>query len=436
MRYEPQNDVEKRADSFLSLMTDNIFWPAPAVLLGGNEAHPVLFTATAMPLSDSFDEIFSTLKRTSIYLQNGIQVALDFSGLRAARSAIGTGPWQSVGPVRFMEAFERAPQGAGSRTPLRFFLNITHQDIHEYLEYMLGAPSHVRFALGLTPEFLSALENGGRIRLYHRPQGEAGVEVAAAEIFKGVARVLAKGIPIDLMFLDSVQLFRSQHQIADECILSPHNQFVYPGELTAGGALNLTAFFAGGAMDEIALKQALDTAVVFLDNCFERCFYPDESLRAITCQKRRIALSVLGIDDVLNKMDPSGHLLSRKRLTAKIAAHLQKASLRASHDLGRRRGLKNRIYFQGQWHETRHSQVLAQTPINLIPQIANVPPYLLRREMGLKDFRSLYPLHVLWQESLGNIASLRHPLKGLDLTTLTQLVLETHNLRLPVFEMA
>lgn len=433
--FSPQSDASASCAEFRQLMENNFFWPAPAILLNGAEAHPTLFTSTALGLSDSFDEIFSTLQRTSVLLQNGIQVALDFSSLRAARLAIGAGPWQSVGPVRFMELFERAPQPTGSRTPLRFLLNIDHQDIHDYLSYVATAPAHVRCAISLTREFMTALEKGGRIRLYHKSGGEATSEVAAADLFRGVAKILARGMPLDLLFLDTLREFRMSRRISDEHLLNPHNQLVLPGELVATGALNLASHLQGGTLNETVLQTSFATAIRFLDNCFEKNFYPDDMIRQVTRQQRRLAVSILGIDDVLHSLDPSEHSENRARMVTRLVQLLQSAAVQASHDLGGRRGLENHIFHASHLTPTRHVQVLGQIAIPLLPQIANTPSYLLRREMGLKELREMYPLHVRWQEGLGNIASLRHPLKGLDLTTLTQLVLETHRMGLPVFEM-
>lgn len=425
--FKPAARVEQRAQEFYSLMQGNEFWPSPAILLHENAPQPRLFTATSLLVSDVIDEIYSCLQKSSLLLQNEIQVGLDFSGLRGSRHQGGVSAWQNLGPVRYMELFERAPQVSQNRTPLRFMLNIDHQDIHDFLDYATRAPVHIKLAIALTDGFIHALTTGGRIGLKHRPDGEITREAPAAELFRGIAKLLQRDVPVDLVFVDALEKFRDAKNISASCILSPHNQLMEPGELAATGCLNLAAFINGNSLDEVRLERSIGLALRFLDNCFERNFYPDSDIENITRTSRRVIISLLGIESVLGAIDPSHHPENRSRLSLQLAMRLQMMAIKASQLLARERGACH--------NSMRNVQVLGQLSIPLIPQIANEPGYFLRREMTLDDFKLMYPLHAIWQGEMTNIVSLKHPIKGMDLATLTSLVLETHKLGLPVFEM-
>lgn len=434
-RFEPLADVKHTAECFYKLIAENLFWPSPVILLEGAKAHPVLFNSTALALSDSFDDIFETLKRASILLQNRIQVGLDFSYLRAARSAISTSHLQSVGPVRFMELFERTPQASDAKTPLRFLINVDHQDIEAYLEYAQTSPAHVRHALGVTPAFLEALETGSRMALYHKKNAEPAADIPAQNVFKAIMRVLAKGVVLDFIFLDHLHAFRRDRAIPDAFLLNTQNQLVAPGELMATGAVNLAPFASENGIDEAGLARTLEGALHFLDNCFEKNLYVDEGVKEATKEGRRVGLAVLGMDTFLRRLLPLPDPQRYGKLIAHTAALLQTQLIRASQRLGEKRGLKSRVSFGADIHSTRNRQLLSQIHLPLLSQIANTPSYLFRKEMAVKDFIDMYPLHLEWQRHLGNVASLKHPLKGMNLATLTKLLLHTHKSGMLTFEL-
>jgi ribonucleotide reductase alpha subunit len=431
----PMTDVTRLSERFLALMRDNIFWPSSLILVGGRDERPVLASNTAINLNDSYDHIFETLKRTSSLLQNNVQVALDFSPLRAARSEIRTSHLQSLGPIKFMEMFAAAPQTADPPTSLRFTLNIDHLDILDYLAYALTAPAHVRCAIGVTGEFLSALKHGETFALHHKPGAETARHIPAADVFKAIAKILWKGLPIDFVFTDNLERLRTSAHLAPDTVLNTQNQLVSPNELMLTGVFNIVPFMRNGEVQITELRHRLADAVRFLDDCFERQFYGDETIRAVTKAKRRLGISLIGIDDYLTAFDARRLPHTDARALARLLDQMQTGLIAASQDLGEERGMGNRIFYHGKWHKTRHAQLLAQIHQPLLSQIAGLPAYLLKREMSLNDFLAMYPLHALWQQGLGNVASLKHPVRALDLENVSRILLNLHELGLPTFEL-
>jgi ribonucleoside-diphosphate reductase alpha chain len=436
VRFEPQSDVSRSKERFSKLMREGIFLPAPSILIEGRKDNPVLFRNVALEIDDSFDHIFETLKRASILLQNGIKVAVDFSQLRAARSLIRSSHLQSVGPVRFMELFEKAPQGSEERVPLHFRLRVDHLDVEDYLAYAESAPPHVRCSVGITREFLSAVSSDGTIGLSFKEGGEVARRLDARILFEKMARPLFCGRPVDFIFVDALKGFQNLNQLSDRLVLNPQNQLVFAGEFMATGAINLRAFFSAGGFDHGRFAEAVGDAVHFLDNAFERNFYFDDASRELTRQGLRIGVGVMGLGEVLSELNPEANPRKELKLIERIQDSLFLSSFSASRGLGEKRGLKHQVYRKGAWHRTRHSQTVAQIHLPLLSQICNVPQYLFARGMTFADFLKMHERHALWQSLSGNVVSFKHPVKGMDAEKLARLFASADALNLPTLEFA
>ena len=435
-RYEPMADASAAADAFLNLMRQNIFWPAPLMLLNATDKHPLLASHVALPLNDGFEVIFDTLKRTTALSQQEIQVALDFSMLRAARSSITSSHAQSAGPVKFMQLFQNVPQPPDTLTPMRFQLAVDHANIQDFLAYVLKAPGHIRCAVGLTGDFLAALQAGGTYTINTRSNTSAVKALPAADIFKAIIKIIAKGLPIDFIFLDNLERLRLRARLPESMLLNGQNQLVTASELMMTGTFNPTPFVVDGDINVKNFDQALTHAVHFLDNAIEHQHYADSLLQSTTQQHRRLGISFIGLEAYLSAV------LGRRRSSetdaralARLIDTAQMSLIKASQTLGRLRGMHNRIRYRSAWHETRHVQLLAQIHQPLLCQIADTPAYFFKREMKLSDFFGMYPLHKLWQEGLGNIASLKHPIKALDPETFSRVLFSLHEAGLPTLEL-
>lgn len=426
-RFEPQADISKTKDEFAAALREGRFLPAPSILLQAGLNDPVLFRSTALALSDDFAGLFDALKRSSMLLQTGVRVALDFSLLRAARSLIGSSHLQSVGPARFMELFERAPQGP-QKTGLTFLIRVDHLDVEDCLVYAKGQPSHVSSGFGVTDGFLQALTGGTTFGLKHKADGEVSREIPAEKIFEAFFELASSGRPVSFVFSDHVQRFIKARGLPENSLLNPHQQLVLPDELTASGILNLAAFITRTGIDLDGLGATIETALHFLDNCFEKNFYFDEKAQAATRQSLRVTLCPAGLSPVLDVLNPDKDEGKTAKLIDRLRDALMIKSVQASYKLGEKRGRRNRISYKGKTYETRHSQTIGQTAIPLLCEIANVPPYLFRRNMTFADMLEMQKQHAVWQKDLGNVASYRQSAKGLDAEMFKTLFLKAYEL--------
>lgn len=388
-RYQPTRDLAPVSDRFFQLMAKREFLPAPDILLKGTQPNATLLTGTGLKPTDEFDHLFNTLKQTSLLLQHGVAVAIDFSELRAARLRIGASSRQSLGPVRFMELFEHAPQDTCNKTPLTFVLNADHLDIQDFLAYMRQRPKHVRFALTLPNEFINALARSEKLGLKYKKDQPPTRFVDAHQLLRDIRDSIRERIPLDLFF--------TQNANEPGLILDSLKQLIWPFELTAAGALFLPAFVNEGRLDKTRLSEAITDSVHFLDNCLDLNFYVSQETKQATRSRRRLALTVIGLDETLGRLNPGLTEKKSLNLLSALLCELNHQAVKASAALGLYRGARNQILFKGRPYKTRNTQVMGQI---------DMPP--LGELMGGLSYTKNPAWHHVWQQSLGNILPLRH----------------------------
>lgn len=382
LHFEPQVSVQEITEKFASAIFSNHFLPTPTVLLQGLQNDTVLFRHVGFRLKDDFDDIFSVLQRVSVFLQQGVQVAVDFSGLHAARASIQKSNLQTLGPIRFMEFFERAPQPE-PKTAQKFILRIDHLDVLDFLAYITKAPPSLEFCFLLTGEFLAALARNQNYEL---------------SVFGHIVALLAKGKNISFVFPEKCHQYAQRYHLSSDLVLNHKGQLTQAGESQSFGTLNLTHFVDRDGFLEEKLKQNLRVAIHFLDNLFEMSAYVDEENRRVTKQNRRLGLSLLGLGEVLQVLNPEQSVPKTQKILANLSQVLQREGIRISQKLGERRGATQQIYFDGKKHTTRHAQIFAQVSLPFLEKLADTPAYFTKRGMTKPDVWASLDWHRLWQQ--------------------------------------
>ncbi len=433
--FSPTHDSDKLTECFFELMIKNNFLPSPNILQNPDNSQPIIFTDTGIALFDDLDQIYKSLKQTSIYLQNNIQVAIDFSQLRANRQSTSASQKQTLGPVRFMELFEKAPQQSNRPTSMRFLLNLDHLNIEEYLDYIQTKPENIRFAIGIPNTFITALSRKEKFGLKHQTQCQPTHWVDAIKLFHKVTNIILKDQPIDLIFTDRLNAFKKTHQIDESTVLNFQNQLVSPHEFMSSGVVNLAQCLEDSSLNENKLSSVTQQAIHFLENSFERNHYVEGISKDITLTHRRIGLSVLGLHQVIKTLNPEqGHKKTTTLLTS-LAKQLKKEAAQASHDLGVKRGFKSCVLIDDKWQKTRNAQLLSQLHCPTISQMAHTPNYLFKHNMNLDDYSNLYNQHIIWQEQIDNLVSLKQPSRSeLDLDIFVRLFFQAFEKGLMSFE--
>ncbi|MBM3301930.1 MAG: ribonucleotide-diphosphate reductase subunit alpha, partial [Deltaproteobacteria bacterium] len=131
-------NVEAAAKEFYDVMSGLEFLPnSPTLFNAGTDTRFGLSACYVLPVEDSLDGIFTSLKNMAIIEQAGGGVGFDFSKLRPAGDVVKTTMGVASGPVSFMKIFDAATEvikaGGRRRGAMMAVLRVDHHDILEFI---------------------------------------------------------------------------------------------------------------------------------------------------------------------------------------------------------------------------------------------------------------------------------------------------------------
>ncbi len=197
---------------FLEIMSNLRFLPNSPTLMNAGKKNGQLSACFVLPIEDSLESIFDTLKYAAKIHQSGGGTGFSFSHLRPQGSIVQSSKGVASGPVSFMRIFDVATetikQGGTRRGANMAILRVDHPDILEFIECKLDQKSITNFniSVGVTNEFMDAVRSGSEFWLKDHLRTPVK-KVIAKEIFdRIVSAAWASGDP-GMVFLDQINLF-------------------------------------------------------------------------------------------------------------------------------------------------------------------------------------------------------------------------------------
>ncbi|HEY8172758.1 MAG TPA: vitamin B12-dependent ribonucleotide reductase [Dehalococcoidia bacterium] len=358
--------------SFYELTSSLKFLPNSPTL--GNAGRPLqqLSACFVLPVDDSMEGIFESLKDTALIHQSGGGTGFAFSRLRPAGDRVASTGGVASGPVSFMRVFDSATesikQGGTRRGANMAILSVDHPDIEAFINVKSDMTTLQNFniSVAVTERFMQAVERDEEYELVN-PRTRAAVGARRArDIFRQiVANAWRNGDP-GLVFLDRINRDNPTPQLGrieatnpcgeqpllayESCNLGSINlaKFVRvtaPRATRAKSGRNGAAASPGKAeIDWDALATAIPLCVRFLDNVIEQNRYPIDEIDAMSRKTRKIGLGVMGWADVLFELGLPYDSDDAIALAERLMSFIQERADQASIELGSERGV-----FPG-WH--------------------------------------------------------------------------------------
>lgn len=332
-------------DRFFEVMSTLRFLPGGRTLANAGTINNQLANCFVMPMPDSVEGIFESVKESSILKKNGGGVGFSFSRIRPKGDFVRTTTGKAAGPVALMkivnEASEMLQQAGGRRSGNMVILHVTHPDILEFITCKEdeGVLNHINFSLGITDKFMQAVKKDKSWDLINPRNGEVVNSVSARSIFELAASYAWKNGDPGMIFLDRINRDNpTPHVGVLEAVNLCGEQPLLNYEACNLGSVNLAVHVQGSEIDWVKLKSTVATGVRLLDNVVTVCKYPLKEVDRVVKSNRKIGLGVMGWADVLVKLEIPYNSKKALILAEKTMKFIQTTAHETSEKLAREKG--------------------------------------------------------------------------------------------------
>ncbi len=352
-------DVAYMEENFFQIMKDSFFMPNSPTLMNAGRELQQLSACFVLPVEDSMEGIFTSLKHMALVQKTGGGTGFAFDRLRPGGDVVCSTNGVASGPVSFLKIFDAATeavkQGGTRRGANMGTLRHDHPNVIDFICCKEDETEINNFNLSVTVshEFMEKATGSDPdpyFPLVNPRTGDAYLDLAssdtqygnAVEIFNLIVeKAWQKGDP-GIIFIDEMNRFNPTPHVGMYEATNPcGEQPLLPYEACCLGSLNLGKFVTDkGQIDYEQLRETVKMATRFLDNVIDASDYVIEEIAQMHKHgNRKIGLGVMGWHDMLVQLGIPYDTDEALEIGEKVMKFIREQSKQESVKLAEERGV-------------------------------------------------------------------------------------------------